>query len=75
MAMGLPVVLPRVGGCPEMVESGVTGFIYEPGDLPQFVEQLFLLGTDKKRRTKMGQEARRFVEENFRSPNLLNQGQ
>jgi glycosyltransferase involved in cell wall biosynthesis len=66
MAMALPVVLPGVGGCPEMVKSGVTGFIYEPGDLPQFVEQLSLLGADKERRIKMGQEARRFVEEYFR---------
>ena len=71
MAMQLPVVLPRVGGCPEMVKSGVTGFIYEPGDLTQFVGQLSLLGADKKRRIKMGQEARRFVEESFRFETMV----
>lgn len=71
MAMGLPVVLPRVGGCPEMVKSGITGFIYESGDLPQFVEQLSLLCVDKKRRTKMGHEARKFVEEKFRFETMV----
>jgi glycosyltransferase involved in cell wall biosynthesis len=71
MAMGLPVVLPGVGGCPEMVKSGITGFIYEPGNLSQFVEQLSLLGADKERRTKMGQEARKFVEETFRFESMV----
>ena len=66
MAMGLPVVLPGVGGCPEMVKAGETGFIYESGDLSQFVEQLSLLGGDSKRRKIMGQAARKFVEERFR---------
>lgn len=71
MAMGVPVVLPGVGGCPEMVKSGITGFIYESGNRPQLVEQLSILCADKKRRQKMGQEARRFVEENYRFESMV----
>lgn len=71
MAMGLPVVLPRVGGCPEMVKPGVTGFIYEPGDLSGFVGHLFVLGSDEDLRMKMGQEARRYVETDFRFESMV----
>ena len=65
MAMCKPVVLPRVGGCPEMVNSGVNGFIYEPGDTRNFVELLLSLGTDKERKLEIGQAARNYVEAHF----------
>lgn len=65
MAMGVPVVLPNVGGCPEMVEEGVNGFIYEAGKPEQFEEYLCLLGNNDKQRLEMGCEARRYVEKNF----------
>jgi glycosyltransferase involved in cell wall biosynthesis len=71
MAMGLPVVLPGVGGCPEMVEHGITGFIYETGDLSGFVDYLKLLGTDKERRVRMSQAARKYVETNFRFESMV----
>lgn len=71
MAMGLPVVLPRVGGCPEMVKPGITGYLYEPGDLSGFVDYLYLLGSDKDRRLKMGQAARSYVEVDFRFESMV----
>jgi len=66
MSMSLPVVLPRVGGCPEMVKPGENGFIYEPGDISQFIDYLSLLCGNEKRRTEMGRAARRYVENSFR---------
>ncbi|MFN2505562.1 MAG: glycosyltransferase family 4 protein, partial [Acidimicrobiales bacterium] len=35
MASGTPVVASRVGGLPELVVDGVTGFLVEPGDVDQ----------------------------------------
>ena len=33
MGLGLPVVSTRVGGIPQIVESGENGFLLEPGDM------------------------------------------
>ena len=71
MSMSLPVVLPRVGGCPEMVRPGETGFIYEPGDLSGFVDYLLLLSTDEERRLNMGRAARKYVETDFRFESMV----
>ena len=72
MAMNKPVVLPRVGGCPEMIKPGVNGFIYESGDISEFVDYLYLLGTDKERRLEMGKAARRYVETDFQFQTMVN---
>jgi glycosyltransferase involved in cell wall biosynthesis len=32
MAYGVPVIATRVGGIPDMVEHGKTGFLVDPGD-------------------------------------------
>jgi glycosyltransferase involved in cell wall biosynthesis len=39
MAAGVPVLAPRITGIPELVVHGVTGFLYQPGSLEDFVEQ------------------------------------
>ncbi len=55
MIAGLPVVASQVGGVPELVEDGVTGFLVPPGDcqsLAQAIQKL-LVGPELRRR--MGQ--------------------
>jgi glycosyltransferase involved in cell wall biosynthesis len=40
MAFGIPVVATAVGGLPEVVKEGVTGYVCPPGDLRELVEAL-----------------------------------
>lgn len=40
MAFGLPVLASRVGGLPELVEEGVTGWLVEPNDLGSLIAGL-----------------------------------
>ena len=40
MAFGLPALATRVGGVPEVVEDGVTGWLCEPNDLGSMIASL-----------------------------------
>ncbi|MDB6063915.1 MAG: hypothetical protein JWR26_123 [Pedosphaera sp.] len=64
MASGLPVVAAQVGGVPQIVQHGQTGFLLEPGDIEGFTTALVKLVKSSKLRTEMGRRARTYVEEN-----------
>lgn len=61
MACEVPVVATRVGGVPELVEDGRTGFLVEVGDYQELGNKIALLLEDNQLRTSMGREARRKV--------------
>jgi glycosyltransferase involved in cell wall biosynthesis len=63
--MKRPVVATNVGGNPEMMKDGVTGFLVEKGNHKQLIEKIKLLLTDKKLSEQMGNEGRRFIEETY----------
>ncbi len=46
MAFGLPVLAPKVGGIPEIVEDGATGLLYAPEDYEAAVERPLVALTD-----------------------------
>jgi L-malate glycosyltransferase len=64
-ACELPVVVSDVGGLPEVVKSGVTGFVVPPRD-PEAIAAAFiaLLENDELRK-EMGRAGRKLVEENY----------
>lgn len=64
-AMGMPVVVSNVGGLPEVVIDGETGFIVESENPMQAAEKIIKLIFDDVLRVKMGIQAERFVYENF----------
>ena len=39
-AAGCPVIAPRLGGLPELIEPGQDGWLYEPGDVDDLVRCL-----------------------------------
>ena len=65
MRCGIPVVVTRVGGNPEVVINGVTGYLVPPGEVSSFASQTVKLLLDENLRKRMGEEARRHVERNF----------
>ena len=58
MAAGVPVVATTVGGIPEMVEHGETGFLHDVEDVDGMVELLERLLSDPVLQTEMCQRAR-----------------
>lgn len=61
MMAGLPVVAPRAAGPAEIVEPGVTGFLYEPGDADAAAAAVLQLLADPERASAMGQAGRERV--------------
>jgi glycosyltransferase involved in cell wall biosynthesis len=59
MAAGKPVVASRVGGIPEVVEDGITGFLVPPVDRKALTSALSRLLNDEDLRRRMGGAARR----------------
>ena len=57
MSFGLPVLVNRVGGLPELVENGKNGFLVSPGDIQLFTESLRKLISDAHLRVSMGKKA------------------
>jgi colanic acid/amylovoran biosynthesis glycosyltransferase len=64
-AAGVPVVAPRVGGIPELVEHGVTGLLVPPDDPVALADALAELLRDHQCARRMGEAARRRAEERF----------
>lgn len=60
-AAGLPVIAPRAGGPIDLVDSGVDGYLYEPGDDKGLRELVRGLVADERLRLRMGEAGRRTV--------------
>jgi len=70
MASGVPVVAPNSGGPVDLVSSGVTGYLYRPGDGDDLAAYLARLHADPVMRRRMGREGR--VAVNARSWQAVN---
>jgi len=71
MATRLPVVATRVGGLPELVAEGETGFLVESKDPAALRDRLGRLLADPALRQRMGAAGRRRVEEQFSLSTML----
>ncbi len=65
MASGTPVVGSRVGGLPEIVDDGVTGFLVAPGEVGELRERLEQVLGDTDLAARLGRNARQRVRERF----------
>jgi glycosyltransferase involved in cell wall biosynthesis len=65
MAHGKPVVATRVGGIPEVITDGVTGYLVDRGDTPAMSERVLDLLNDPELRQRMGAAGRATVAAKF----------
>lgn len=64
-ALGKPAVASRIGGIPEMVEDGKTGFLFEPGDSAALARNINRVAADPALRETLGRNARSRVDREF----------
>jgi glycosyltransferase involved in cell wall biosynthesis len=65
MASGTPVIASAVGGVPEIVRDGLTGFLVSPGDVGALRDRLSMLLGDPALAHRLGANARTHVLERF----------
>lgn len=64
-AAGLPVIASRLGALPELVEDGVTGLLFEPGNADQLASKLEWAQVNIDKMAEMGRRARARYEAEF----------
>ena len=65
MACRKPVIATRVGGIPEIISDGGTGFLVEPRNIHQLVEAMRTLLENENLCSTLGLAAERFVKQHF----------
>ena len=73
MACEVPVIASRVGGIPEVVTDGETGFLSEVGDVDKMSDDAARLLGDKEFRRQMGQRARKSAIDRYRTDVVIPQ--
>jgi glycosyltransferase involved in cell wall biosynthesis len=73
MTAGKPVVVTRVGGNPELVVEGQTGYLVPAGDAQSLAEAILALLGDSNRAKMFGMRAKHIVEERFTLAHMAEQ--
>ncbi|NIP37459.1 MAG: glycosyltransferase family 4 protein [Candidatus Dadabacteria bacterium] len=63
MSLSKPVVGFSIGGITESVKNNENGYLCSPGDLEEMTKRIIELLDSKTRRTKMGREGRKRIED------------
>lgn len=71
LACELPSVATRVGGNPEVIEEGRSGWLFSPGDSEELASLLHRLAASSELRSKLGAEARRRAVAHFSQERML----
>jgi glycosyltransferase involved in cell wall biosynthesis len=71
MAMGKVVIGSDIGGIPEWLEHGKTGFLVEPRNSDELAEKIIRILSDKELARKLAKNARQKVEKEFNMKNHI----
>lgn len=73
MTVGVPVVAHNGTGIPCIIDDGITGYVVDVRNVPEYTEALLSLLNDSALRQKMGGEARRQTETRFSQAEVASQ--
>jgi len=71
MACGRPCVASSVGGIPEIINQGETGYLIEPRDTKALAQKLGALAKDSELRKDIGSKARQHVKKDFSMKDMV----
>jgi glycosyltransferase involved in cell wall biosynthesis len=71
MAAGLPVVASAVGGVPELIEDGKTGWLVPPRDVEALASRLRLLLKNPEQKLGMGAAGQARVRDHFSPTQMI----
>lgn len=64
-ALGKPVIGANIGGIPELIDDGVDGFLFEPGDVAGLAYRIQYMIKNKNKAKMMGKIGRRKIERKY----------
>jgi N-acetyl-alpha-D-glucosaminyl L-malate synthase BshA len=73
MACEVPVIASRVGGLPEVIDDGISGFLHEPEDLDGMVASAVRLLTDDDLHRRMARAGRAVAVERYSADRVVPQ--
>ncbi len=71
MACGTPVVASNIGGLPEVIEAGTTGYLFDVGDIQGMAEAGVRVLADDDLRASMSEAGRVLAEERFSADRVV----
>jgi glycosyltransferase involved in cell wall biosynthesis len=71
MAMKIPVIATNIGGPPEVVQDGITGFLVPPSDPEALADKIELLMNNPKLGERLGQAGPNRVMERFSMEEMI----
>ncbi|AGT32496.1 N-acetyl-alpha-D-glucosaminyl L-malate synthase [Geobacillus genomosp. 3] len=73
MACGVPCIGTAIGGIPEVIEDGKSGFLCPLGDVEEAARRALMLLSDRRLHQMMAEQAVQTVEQKFRSSDIVGQ--
>ena len=70
LACGIPVIGTSVGGVPEIIDNGKTGYLVEPDNPVELSKRIQLLINNPEKRKIMGEKGRKIIEKRFNSKKI-----
>lgn len=73
MMGGIPVIGSNAGGTPELIQDGITGYLYERGNIEDLANKMQIMIENQERRIEMGKNAQKYALENFTIERCVNE--